>query len=215
MNITLLVGTCDKYQHIWKYFGELFERYWDKNIEIQKYFLSETKSFDDYGFKSILPGNIPYSDCLKYALDIVDTKYILWMQDDYFLRKKIYKSKFNTYISLMDYGVDRLGIHEDSYLYNKSYSANNFYRLHQFSLYTISMQASIWNKEFFKSCLIPVGSENPWEFEINGSFRLNTSRQHNIVFDKQQEPWYKEAMKKGKFTDDYYKILEEEKLCLQ
>jgi hypothetical protein len=211
MDITLLVGTCDKYNFLWKNFSILFDRYWDHSINISKYFLSETVSYNDYGFKSILPGKIPYSDCLKYALKCVDTKYILWMQDDYFLQKTICKSQFQYYMNLIDIGIDRFGIHDDSIYYSKYHIINNIYKLHQYSLYTISMQASIWNKEFFESCLISSGTETPWEFEVNGSQRLN-NKNHNIVFDKQETPWYKEAMRKGQFTTDYYSILESERL---
>jgi hypothetical protein len=212
MNITLLVGTCDKYNFLWKNFAILFDRYWDHNINIKKYFLSETLAFNDYGFDTLLPEKVPYSDCLKFALNCVDTKYILWMQDDYFLQKTVPRSKFDYYISIMNNGVDRFGIHEDSIYYDKFHVINTVYRLRQNSLYTISMQASIWNKEFFKSCLIQEGKENPWEFEVNGTNRLNNSRFHNIMFDKQQEPWYDEAMRKGSFTKSYYDILKKENL---
>lgn len=212
MDITLLVGTCDRYSFLWQNFCILFDRYWDKSINIDKYFVSETIPCNEYGFKTILPGKIPYSDCLKYAISFVNTKYILWMQDDYFLQKTIDKSIFQYYMSIINNGIDRFGIHEDSEFYSKTHVINDIYRIQQNSLYTISMQASIWNKDFFKSCLIESGSENPWEFEINGSQRLNSSKIHNILFDKQQEPWYKEAMRKGQFTQDYYSILEKERL---
>jgi len=212
MNITLLVGTCDKYNFLWKKFGLLFDKYWDHTIDIPRYFLSETLEFNDYGFKSILPGKTPYSDRLKHTLDMVDTDYILWMQDDYFLRKTIPKSQFEMYMSIIKNGVNRFGIHEDSNLYQKFHLINNLYRLQQYSLYTISMQASIWDKEFLKSCLITTGSENIWEFEVNGSQRLNNRVYHNILFDKQDTPWYNEAMRKSEFTPDYYDIVEKEKL---
>lgn len=212
MNITLLVGTCDKYNFLWDKFCLLFNRYWDHSIDIPRYFLSETIEFSNYGFKSFIPGKIPYSDCLKYALDRIDTAYILWLQDDYFLRKTILKSKFEYYMSFMQNGVDRFGIHGDSYLYSKSHLIDNIYRFHQYSLYTISMQASIWNKEFFKSCLISNGSENPWKFELNGTYRLNNTKFHNIMFDKQETPWYNEAMNKGEFTSKYHEIIEQEGL---
>lgn len=212
MDITLLVGTCDKYSFLWKNFAILFDKYWDHNINISRYFLSETIAFNDYGFSTLLPGKLPYSDCLKFALDYVDTKYVLWMQDDYFLQKTVTKSTLDYYMSIIDNGVDRFGIHEDSVYYHKSHLINTVYRLHQHSLYTISMQASIWNKNFFKSCLIKHGHENPWEFEVNGSTRLNSTQTHNILFDKQEEPWYNEAMRKGKFTAEYYDILKKENL---
>ena len=82
--------------------------------------------------------------------------------------------------------------------------------MNQFTSYSISMQASIWNKKFLESCLVE--NENPWEFEINGSLRLNQHRPHNIWYSSQDNPWYLEAMRKGKFTEDYFKIKEEENL---
>ena len=212
MNITLLVGTCDKYNFLWNKFGLLFNRYWDHNIDIPRYLLSETLEFNEHGFKSFLPGKIPYSDCLKYALDRIDTEYVLWLQDDYFLRKTISKSKFEYYMSFMQNGVNRFGIHHDSWLYTKSHLVNDIYKLDQNSLYSISMQASLWNKEFFRSCLITGGSENPWQFEIDGSSRLNNSRLHNVMFDRQEPPWYNEAMHQGGFTSEYHQIVEQEGL---
>ncbi len=128
------------------------------------------------------------------------------------LQKTVSKPKFDYYMSMMENGIDRFGIHEDSIYYRKSHVINTMYRLHQHSLYTISMQASIWNKNFFKSCLIKHGHENPWEFEVNGSTRLNSTQTHNILFDKQEEPWYNEAMRKGQFTQEYHDILKKENL---
>lgn len=216
MDITILVGTCDKYKFLWNNFGLIFDRYWDNSINIPKYFVSETIGYYDYGFDSILPGKVAYSSCLRYALDRIDTKYVLWLQDDYFLIKTINKTKFYYYMSIIqDRKIDRFGIHDDCHLYSKIHIKENIYKLHRHSLYTISMQASIWNVNFFKSCLIENGVENPWQFELRGTSRLNKRLNHNIFFDKQETSWYKQAMKKGHPTADYYFIIEKENLIGQ
>ena len=208
---TILIGTCDKYQFLWDDFVHLFNKYWDGSIECDKYFLSETIAPQYDGFKSLLPGKVPYTDCLQYALDNIHSKYVLWLQDDYFFRKTISKSTFISYLDFItEYNVDRFGIHDDSQFYMKTHVKDNLYRLSQYSLYTISMQASIWNTDFFKLCIKE--SENPWQFEVNGSIRLNSNIQHYIYFDKQDSPWYVEGMRKGEFTQDYYRIKQEENL---
>lgn len=207
---TILIGTCDKYSFLWNDFVKLFNRYWDDTIKVKKYFLSETLSEDIEDFEFITPGKIPYSDCIKNALDIIQTPYVLWLQDDYFLRKKINKDMFEYYFNFIEENnVNRFGIKENSRYYNKTHVIDNVWKINQNSMYTISMQASIWEINFFKSCLI--SNESPWDFEIKGTKRLN-KKKHNIYFHLQETPWYIEGMKKGKMTSDYHKIKEIEKL---
>lgn len=209
---TILVGTCDKYSFIWEEFSTLFNRYWDKDLNVKKYFLGETvdKSID--GFGVLKPGKIPYSDCLSYGLNSVTTPYVLWLQDDYFLRKKINKEKFEYYFDFIEKNnVDRFGIKDDSKYYTKSHISDEIWKIDPKSQYTISMQASIWNVDYFKKCL--KSNETPWQFELNGTPRINNNNMsNNIYFELQSSPWYLEAMKKGAMTDNYYKIKDIEKL---
>jgi hypothetical protein len=215
LDLTMLIGTCDKYQFLWPKFLKLYEKYWDDTIIINRYVLCETIPFNYDGFLSVLSGKIEYTDRLKCAIDKINTKYVLWLQDDYFFRKKIHYNKFKYYIDYINkYKIDRFGIHHDTCLYTKNHIVDDIYRLDQYSQYTMSMQASIWNTEFFKSCLKHDQPENIWQFEIRGSKRLNNAYIHNIVFEKQTDYWYQEAMKKGKFTQDYYRIVEQENLDL-
>lgn len=210
-DITLLVGTCDKYSFLWKEFVYLFDKYWDASILIDKYFMTESKTDDTLsGFKFIKNDKVPYSNCLISTLDKISTPYVLWMQDDYFLRRTLPKKTFDGYLKFVkDNNVDRLGICEDSKYYTKHYFTNGIFKLDQKSEYSISMQSSIWNTEFFKSCLVP--NENPWQFEINGSQRLNKIS-HNIYIAPQNPPWYLEALRKGVYTEWYYDIKREENI---
>jgi hypothetical protein len=215
---TILIGTCDKYSFLWNNFTTIFNRYWDSSIVVDKYFLSETTNTNIDGFNWFTPGNIAYSDCLKYALDNIKTPYVLWLQDDYFLRKMIFEEKFIEYMNFIENNnVDRFCFNRykpHCNYYTLERTNTPFYKMNQYSNYTISMQSSIWNVNFFKSCLIENGKENPWEFEVNGSIRLNNSKTHNIYYELANDSWYLEGMKKGKFTNDYYDILQKEKLII-
>jgi hypothetical protein len=155
---------------LWNDFVELFNKYWDHNIECEKYFLTETttKKFDN--FKWITAGPVPYSQCIKKACQVIEDDYILWLQDDYFLRKTIYKEEFDSYFKLIkSFNINRFGIHENSDAYDSFKIKNNLYKIDQLSAYGISMQASLWEKNFLESCLID--NEDPWEFELEGSIR--------------------------------------------
>lgn len=216
MNFTILIGTCDKYSFLWKDFASMFNKYWDDRIEVNKYFLSETVSPEIEGFKSFTPGKIPYSDCIKYALNNITTPYVLWMQDDYFLRKQIPKERFDAYIKFItNNNVDRFCFNRyrpHTKYYSLSHINENLYKMDQNSNYTISMQSSIWNVDFFKSCLISDGHETPWEFEVNGTIRLNKTKTHKIFYEITEDYWYQEAMRKGSFTAEYYDIRQRENL---
>jgi len=209
---TILIGTCDKYNHLWDTFVHLFNKYWDHSIQCDKIFLSETLAPKYDGFTSLTPGKIPYTECLTYALNNIQSPYVLWLQDDYFLRRKISKGEFETYMSFIKLrNLDRFGIHEDSEIYVKSHIQNNIYKFAYNSTYLISMQASIWKKKFFKSCIGP--AETPWQFETDGPQRLvNKDIAHSIYFKKLKTPWYVEGMKKGEFTEDYHKVKLQENL---
>jgi hypothetical protein len=216
MNFTILIGTCDKYSFLWKNFTTLFKKYWDHNIKVDKYFLSETITADIEGFNTFTPGVVPYSDCIKYALDRISTPYVLWMQDDYFLRKMITIEQFNQYFEYIEkYNVDRFTPNRytpHTVHYTFDGKIDNYPRMSQNSNYTISMQASIWNKNFLQKCLIQQGTENPWQFEVDGSTRLNNTSQHCILYELSHDQWYQEAMRKGTFTKEYYDIIKLENL---
>lgn len=212
MNISVLINSCDKYEFIWNKFFHLFDKYWDKSKNLPIYFLTEHKTPSRNDIYCVTTDKTSWSDRIQEVLSTIDTKYVLWLQDDYFLRRKIDISLLENYLNFIeDNKVDRFGIHEHSYLYSLTKDVqSNFFRYKQNSLYTISMQASIWNKEFFQSCFCDK-QETIWEFEVDGSIRLNT-RPHKIYLDTQINPWYQEALRKGEYTTEYFTICKEENL---
>jgi hypothetical protein len=210
-NISIFIGTCDKYAFLWDDFVYLFNKYWDHSVECKKYFLSDKITKDYEGFDWILGNGLSQPDKIKLACDSVEDKYILWLQDDYFFRRTISKEEIFQYIGLMELvPIDRFGIHVDSMLYSAKHISDKIYKLNQFSSYSISLQASIWNKNFLKYCTFDLST--PWEMEINGTMMLNNKVHHQIYYAVQEPPWYLEAMSKGEFTTDYYKIKKEEGL---
>jgi hypothetical protein len=212
MNLSVIINSCDKYEFIWNQFVKLFDKYWDYNINVPIYFLTEDKPISHTNFISITNGKLNWTKSVKLALNQINTKYILWLQDDYFLRKTIYKNNLMDYLEFIQYyNVGRFGIHGDSNLYYLNKDSNSsYFRYRQNSLYTISLQASIWNKEFFQSCL-HADEESPWQFEIDGTSRLNKTN-HKIFVDLQYIPWYQEALKQGQYTKDYFDICKQENI---
>ena len=206
MDLSIVVGSCDKYSFLWDKFTKRFNQYWDVDVELKKYLISETVDFSGNTFETLKCGNVPYTKCLENALESIDSKYILWLQDDYFLVKKLdSKIIYDSYNLISnESNIIRVGIHLDSKYYSTTkHNDTPFNKFSKNSMYSISMQSSIWDREKLLKFLKESPNESPWEFELNGTKRLNMT-DYNVFFHKLQDSWYEEAMKKGVKTKVYY-----------
>lgn len=205
MDLTIVVGSCDKYSFLWSKFIERFNKFWDYEVDVDKYIMTETYDVKSDDFKTIKCGNVSYSKCLKNSLEQINTKYILWLQDDYFLVRQLDSQIIKDCYNFIENNenIIRVGIHTQSKYYTTIKINNtNFNKLSKNSNYTISMQSSIWDRKKLLEFLNNSPDENPWQFELNGSKRLNKT-DYDVFFYELKDDWYKEAMKKGKPTEIY------------
>lgn len=215
-DLTVLVGSCDKYSYLWSPFAFLFNTHWDQSIDVPKFILTETKSENLPGFQFICsekdrPGPAPsqknWSNAVLTALNQITTKYVLWMQDDYFLVRTLGKETFESYFYLMEhYKADKLAIHYPHTELKLTPLIPEFsiYTMDQDSPYTNTLQSAIWNVEFFKRCLLP--NESPWEFELLGGVRTNANP-HTILLHQIVPNWYYDVVQKGIRHEKYESIL--------
>jgi len=202
MDLSIVVGSCDKYSFLWDKFTKRFNQYWDVDIELKKYLISETIEFSGDTFETLKCGKVSYTECLKKSLENINTKYILWLQDDYFMVRTLPEQIILDCYELISNSknIIRVGINTDSVHYSKENIDDKFFKLKKNSQYSIAMQSSIWDREKLLSFLNDSPNETPWQFEINGSKRLNKTK-YDVFFYELKEDWYKEAMKKGKPTE--------------
>ncbi|MCL7764556.1 hypothetical protein MPF19_14125 [Polaribacter sp. Z014] len=180
---SILVNTCDKFEDCWDPFFKLFSIYWP-DYEGTIYLNTEYKGYS-YGnlniiaVKGALKNNIPkteratWSDCFKWALETMNEDIVLYMQEDYFLNKKMDSNTFNTYVNAITTSKSIDCIH----LTDKSAGGDELFTINDLKLYSIpkhhkdrvSCQAALWKKEVLKSYLKPY--ESGWNFEWWGSKR--------------------------------------------
>lgn len=205
MDLSIVVGSCDKYSFLWDKFTKRFNDYWNLDVELKKYLISETVEFSGDTFETLKCEKVSYTECLKKSLENINTKYILWLQDDYFMVRTLHEQIILNCYELIsnNENIIRVGIQPNSKYYTTKNHSNNFLKLSKNSQYTISMQSSIWDREKMLLFLNDSPNESPWQFEINGSQRLNKTK-YDVFFYELKEDWYKEAMKKGKTTSEYY-----------
>lgn len=166
-NLVILVSTFDKYSICWGPFCYSIQKYWINHPDI--YFITNTL-IADCG-KSILVGaDRGWSNNLLFALRQIESPYILYTQEDYWIQKPVDASNIIDYLSLFEKNlVDYIRLAPES---GESINFQNDTRLVIYpdnSKWRTSLHMAIWRKSVLMDLIIP--GENQWDFEINGSIR--------------------------------------------
>ena len=174
-NFSILVNTTDSFEDCWMPFFKLFKQFWPEfNGKI--YLNTETKSFTykDLNIISVQNGltDMPWSHCLDAAVEQIEEKYFIYMQEDYFLHKRVkHKEITDFFYKIKQYDLDCLHLTDQStsgpfsdFIFNE-----NILKIEKNAKYRISTQAALWKKEKFKQLLRPW--ESGWDFEKFGTIR--------------------------------------------
>ncbi len=177
--VTLVVSSCDIYEDSWRPYFELIKKYWRGRPE-KIALITETKSYSCDGL-DISVYNTPHSEStwserLYSCLEKLDTEYIVFSLEDFFLLDyvddvaleqcyewmeedkniavcRLYSSDLKELVPTEKYGDFRIA------------GSNTSYRL--------DTQAALWRREVLMSFIDL--KENPWQFEGNGTERIKAS----------------------------------------
>lgn len=178
--LTILVNSCDSFEDCWHPFFKLLSIYWPQcphpivlNTE-QKVFaypgLDVRASRVAEGWRG--QGRLPWSDCLLRCLEQVDTEYLLYLQEDYFLNGPVDQGLIGEFIALMNQQhvphirlmeLDRHAGHRQSAVHPL------LWEIHERADYRLNLQAGLWRRDTLQSYLQP--GESAWEFERWGTRR--------------------------------------------
>ena len=191
MDVSLLVHTCDDYQRFWP--GMLFslDFNWDfKSIPV--YWASEEILIHNYDFtcrelpykpnsriKQILTGKTDkngFSTRMINALSQIDTKWVIYMQEDMWLLSKIPNETISKLLLFCETKNansikihTKLGYYYNYILENTDYTIDNI-RIQKYTdgdNFLHSHNATIWNREYLIEHLLE--GEDPWVNEVEGS----------------------------------------------
>lgn len=193
MKYAILVNTCDKFEDCWDPFFKLWSLYWPDckgklflNTEYKHY---SYKGLDITPLKVCEANFVPenqratWSQCLKWALDAMDSDIVLYMQEDYFLSGRVNDESVMYFLDVMQKTVEIPCIHLTQAgipavaksKYNMLYNSNPDY----FSY--LSCQASLWRKDVLLSLIRE--HESAWNFEWWGSKRAKYLGYEFLVVD--------------------------------
>jgi len=202
--ISILVHTCDSYKFLWKGFVHYWKQYWvDKSIV--KYFCNEEKDVNFDGFLNIKTGKGEWSDRLEIALNLIQTEYVLYVQEDMWLKKSLPKNLLRKLLNIMEErDILCIRIFPKNKLCSYEFETPPLRKMSRNSLYLLNHQISIWNREFFLTCLEK--HETPWVNEKEGTKRLRDRPEGDKIYQYCVD-WYESVSKKGEFTKIGVKLL--------
>ncbi len=174
---SLLVCSCDKYSDAWVPYFELLKKFWPEHPS-KIYLNTETKSFECPDLDITIlncEGEKTWSERLYDSLSRIDTKYVLFTLEDFFLLDYVDQTKLDECIELMEedssIALSRIYLSNEKLL-KKQWKNTSMYICEKHIKWRMDAQAAIWNREELMNFLDM--SESPWAFETQGTIRAKT-----------------------------------------
>ena len=204
LDLSLLVHTCDNYERFWAGMLYTLDFYWNYD-RIPVYFANEEKQISDIKFnckgieclpdrriKQILTGKsldkTGFSTRFIEALKHIPTKYVLYMQEDMWLKRSIDYKIFEELIDFMEkYNADSVRIHAklfyyDTYVLEPTEHFIDGKRIFKnVGEHVLSHNATIWRKDYLLKYQMP--GEDAWVNEIEGSKRMSKDNNNNYHYN--------------------------------
>ena len=176
----VVVFTCDRYSWLVPTFLHFYKKKWPDN-PYQTDFVTETKKID--GVTTFCTGKIPWADgAIKYLESCNEESFLLFLED-YIITKLINTNMIKKAEKLCvgDIGCVRLNPHDRFSQFLVDANIDGFKEYPLDKPYSVSLQPSVWQKEFLLEILQK--DENIWQTEIEGSKRIWESNKRIIWAD--------------------------------
>ncbi len=161
---TIIAMSCDSYSDIWPYFAKCWDRFWP-DCPFDTYLISEEKEFKHERIGNIRIGRkVGWSDMLLEALKQINSKHIIYMQEDYLLKGETNIFKLNEFLA----AYEKLNA---AYLRlfpwpNADKPLADFPELgtiNNETPYRTSLQCAVWDASVLKQ--LTHNGESGWDFE--------------------------------------------------
>ena len=184
-NLTILYNSCDSYEDLWEPFFKLFVRYGNDLKKLPIVINTETKNWSFSGLNikclNLKSEETAWGARLRGCLERIDTEYVLFLLDDFFLQDKVDCSVISNCISYMESdksvgGVNLLpldGVTKPSQLKGFSIAEPGV-------PYRVNAQVCIWRKSVLYNSIL--SCESPWVWEIYGYIRNDVFMKSKILF---------------------------------
>lgn len=189
-NCTILVNSCDKYEDAWEPFFRLLKIQWPECEQFDIVLNTETKVYncDFLNIRTVCGGKEKtWSERLKFALSHIETDYLLYMHEDFFLLEKVSHDTFLEALDVIKNGeVGYIGLkYQSKREYRNPADEDNSVRFIEkdkvVSVNRINSMTALWNKKWLMNIIRD--HETPWEFELYGSERSRRTPEKVLIIN--------------------------------
>jgi len=188
---SVLISTSKNYQKVTLAFFHFFFLNFPNDFElflVSDEFNNEDKKELRNDINLILKKDI-WSNRVKFALDKIKSEYVLFFFEDFIIKDKVDMNKINKILNYIKFkNIDYLKLNNSSReLKNYTYVPQTnimIGEIPEFDPYRLPLQASIWNRNFFKNVLS--FDKNPWNFERDISNLINLNKYKIFSIHKNQ-----------------------------
>lgn len=174
---SVLIMSCDSYEDCWNPFFKLKEKYWS-DCPFKTYICTETKECQ---YATTIKKTGYWTERLRNALHEIDTKYIIIILEDYFLREKVDQKRIESVIDNFDKEASCYSFR--NWWDAKDYSNNGFALRQNKTPYLNSCQIKIHDKEKLLETLNKNMTAWDWETTIIDSpYKFYENRGDNIFY---------------------------------
>lgn len=212
MNYTLLISSCDRRIKLLKLLSYSLNKYFpsgNRRYILETYGSKLSQYHNNYYPNVITVGKVDWSIGMLKALNRINTKYILFMCDDYWLTSPVNCDIIDEYVKLMEeQALSHIRLIPSIKEATESFRTD-LQVFKKDAVYITSMNAGLWNVEILKSLLRP--GENIWTFESHGSNRARSN--HDKFFCTKE--WilkYGHNFSHDRYTQEAYDYCKKEEL---
>lgn len=151
-NITIIISTCDKYSDLWRENIELINRNWtDRNC--RTVLITDKPTERTFPHVEIYAAgeNVEMPQRVLACLKTITTKYVLYLQDDYFLTKKIDTNKIEQIAASMEkLNLDYVRLYKYPFSHQMVANCSDLKWIVLDRTYAVNMYPGIWEKSFME-----------------------------------------------------------------
>lgn len=180
--VTVLVNSCDLYEDAWYPFFKLFNTYWT-DCPYRVILNTETKQFSMDEMKIEVFNTacgLTWSKRFLLALKEIDTEYVLFFLEDFFIMSDVRRDVFDKAIECMDNdkNIGAVCLNPDvdfDHWHTDGIYSEYFTEILRSSHARVNAVAALWRKSFLEKIIRE--KESPWDFELLGTKRAKLCKE--------------------------------------
>ena len=205
---TYVIASCDLFSDLWENHLHFLRLHFPEmeRIVIVTDTNEKNRSFEGVAIREF-GKEISYSERLAKAMTDIETDYVLFTLDDYFLKKRVIIEKLEEDFSFVEENADYMRLFLQPKPKRKD-RQGSFYSLDYNRNYSVNLYPGIWRKEVLRS-VCEGTPRTPWELEVSLNRRFQKNGFKGVASLGEEFP-IMDMVRKGKYLRKAYRWLKKQ-----